>query len=301
MKRVFVTALLYCLLAVSTPAAAETSKAETSKPDAALLLVAFGTSEASALGAYTAVEAEFTRNGMPPVWAYTSDIIRRKLAKTGKQLFSIDEGMDAVAKSGAENLRVQSLHIVAGEEFSQMERAVLTNLQRKPGRFKEVLIGRPLLESERDRDEVVTAVLAEFPKEREAGDAILLMGHGNSHGRGDLVLAATREAFSKRDPLVYLVTVEGANASKSEAVIAELKKKNISRVWLQPFMLVAGDHAKNDMAGTDPDSWASRLKASGMQVMPHLRGLGELDGIRTVFQRHAVETKDSILTLKEAK
>lgn len=292
MKRAFVTALLYCLLAVP-PAAAEAQKS-----DAALLLVAFGTSEDSALSAYTAIEAEFTRNGMPSVWAYTSDIIRRKLAKTGKHLFSIDEGMDALAKTGAKNLRVQSLHIVAGEEFSQMERAVLTNLQRKPGRFEEVLVGRPLLESEQDRDEVVNAVLAEFPKERKTGEAILLMGHGNSHGRGDLVLAATRDAFSKRDPLVYLVTVEGPDAS--EALIAELKKKNVRRVWLQPFMLVAGDHAKNDMAGAEADSWASRLKAAGMQVTPHLRGLGELEGIRAVFQRHAVETKDNIVTIKEA-
>ncbi|MEG1610605.1 MAG: sirohydrochlorin cobaltochelatase [Bilophila sp.] len=290
MRRVFLATLLCCLLALGGSALA-------TKHDP-VLLVAFGTSETSALTAYSAVAASFTKNGMAPVWAYTSDIIRRKMAKAGTHLFSIDEGMDALTQKGVKKLRVQSLHIVAGEEFSQMERSVLMHLERKPGQFEEVLIGRPLLESERDLEDVVNAVLAEFPKERTATDAILLMGHGNHSGRGDLVLDAARAAFHKRDPLVYLVTVEGPG--NVDAVLADLKKNGIKRVWLQPFMLVAGDHAKNDLAGAEPDSLASRLKNAGMEVVPHLKGLGELAGVRAVFLRHAAETQDNIVTIKEA-
>ena len=122
------------------------------------------------------------------------------------------------------------------------------------------------------------------------------MGHGNDRGPGDLTLAAAAAAFHKADPHVWLATVEGANSFDN--VLPELKASGAKRVWLQPFMIVAGDHANNDLAGPEEDSWASRIKAAGMTPMPNLKGLGQLKGIQDIFLSH---TQNAVVDLANTK
>ena len=259
-----------------------------------LLLVAFGTSVPEAVAAFDAIDASF-KAAFPNArirWAYTSQIIRKKLAAQGKKTGGIGEGLAQLARDGVKVVRVQSLHVMAGEEFAALERAVLLDLQKNPGRFEAVYLGRPLLESRQDAEDVVTAVLDDVRSKRQKGDAVVLMGHGQEHGRAGLAFEGARAAFKARDPLVFMATVEGARGY--DELLAELKAHKVQKVWLQPFMIVAGEHARNDLAGDEEDSWASRLKAAGFTVEANLKGLGLVPGVPAIFERHAREDVDDL-------
>lgn len=127
---------------------------------------------------------------------------------------------------------------------------------------------------------------------RRKGEAVVLMGHGQVHGRADLVFEGTRATFKESDPLVFMATVEGARGI--DDLLAELKAHKIKKVWLQPLMVVAGDHARNDLAGDEEDSWASKLKAAGFKVEANLKGLGEVPGVRDLFVDHAKQNVDDL-------
>ena len=142
----------------------------------------------------------------------------------------------------------------------------------------------------RDARDVAEAVLHSLPAARSADDAVLLMAHGQGEGRCDMVFAGMKDVVNDTDPLAFMASVEGYQGI--DQVLPELQAKGAKRVWLLPFMVVAGDHAHNDLAGDEPDSWASLLKAQGFEVFPVLKGLGENPGVQSVFVRHAMETED---------
>lgn len=267
--------------------------AHAAEPREGLLIVAFGTSVPEAVPALKALDADF-RAAFPDAaveWAYTSQIIRKKLAARGTPVGGISDGLAALARKGVKVVRVQSLHVMAGEEFSALERAVLLDVKAHPGRFEAVYLGRPLLESRQDAREVAAAVLQSCGG-RAPGEGLVLMGHGQAHGRADLVFEGMRRAFVEADGLTFMASVEGSRTFDDLA--RELATRNVKTLWVQPFMIVAGDHARNDLAGEEADSWASRLRAQGFQVKTNLLGMGEIAGVRAVFVRHARETKDDL-------
>lgn len=267
--------------------------AHAAEPREGLLIVAFGTSVPEAVPALKALDADF-RAAFPDAaveWAYTSQIIRKKLAARGTPVGGISDGLAALARKGVKVVRVQSLHVMAGEEFSALERAVLLDVKAYPGRFEAVYLGRPLLESRQDAREVAAAVLQSCGG-RAPGEGLVLMGHGQAHGRADLVFEGMRRAFVEADGLTFMASVEGSRTFDDLA--RELATRNVKTLWVQPFMIVAGDHARNDLAGEEADSWASRLRAQGFQVKTNLLGMGEIAGVRAVFVRHARETKDDL-------
>ncbi len=267
--------------------------AHAAEPREGLLIVAFGTSVPEAVPALKALDADF-RAAFPDAaveWAYTSQIIRKKLAARGTPVGGISDGLAALARKGVKVVRVQSLHVMAGEEFSALERAVLLDVKAHPGRFEAVYLGRPLLESRQDAREVAAAVLQSCGG-RAPGEGLVLMGHGQAHGRADLVFEGMRRAFVEADGLTFMASVEGSRTF--EDLARELATRNVKTLWVQPFMIVAGDHARNDLAGEEADSWASRLRAQGFQVKTNLLGMGEIAGVRAVFIRHARETKDDL-------
>ena len=272
--------------------------AHAAEPREGLLIVAFGTSVPEAVPALKALDADF-RAAFPDAaveWAYTSQIIRKKLAARGTPVGGISDGLAALARKGVKVVRVQSLHVMAGEEFSALERAVLLDVKAHPGRFEAVYLGRPLLESRQDAREVAAAVLQSCGG-RAPGEGLVLMGHGQAHGRADLVFEGMRRAFVEADGLTFMASVEGSRTFDDLA--RELATRNVKTLWVQPFMIVAGDHAINDLAGPEPDSWASQLKAAGMQVEAQLTGLGSLDGIQKVFLRHTRDTRDDLANPKK--
>ena len=164
MKKCFVMVLLCCLLAAGT-AFAKTGT----------LLVAFGTSMDSARPAIDDIEKAYKKaaGNDPVLLAFTSDIIRNKLAKEGKPVLSVNAAMNELAAQGVTDLKIQSLHIAPAEEYNQLERMVVKNITKNPGVFKTVKVGYPLLVSEKDLDAVVKVVLASLPKDRKPGDAVV--------------------------------------------------------------------------------------------------------------------------------
>lgn len=113
-----------------------------------------------------------------------------------------------------------------------------------------------------------------------------------------MVLSDFARELNDRDSLAFFATVEGTRGVAP--ILEQLKKSGAKTVWLAPFMLVAGDHAKNDLGGDEEDSWASMLRKEGFTVKTHLRGLGENPGIRAVFSRHARTTEDDLMIPKQA-
>lgn len=180
-------ALTFLVLLLVCAAAAPAADAAPTPPREGILLVAFGTSVPEAEASFTAMDAAFRAAWphSPVVWAYTSQIIRKKLAREGRPVGGIAAGLARLAKDGVQVVRVQSLHIMAGEEFAALARAVLIDIQKHPGRFRAVYLGRPLLESRADAQAVAGSVLRALDGRRSPGDALVLMGHGQEHGRAD--------------------------------------------------------------------------------------------------------------------
>ena len=241
-----------------------------------MLLVAFGTSVPEALPSFKAVDASFKAAfpDTPVVWSYTSQIIRKTCQQRHKPVGGISDGLAALAKAGVKVVRVQSLHVMPGEEFAELERAVLLDIQKHPGRFEAVPGPPPLLSRTRMRCKA-------WPRPclliwaASAGRARLWCSWATDRARpADLVFEGTRATFKESDPLVFMATVEGARGI--DDLLAELKAYKIKKVWLQPLMVVDGDHARNDLAGDEEDSWASKLKAAGFKVEANLKGLGEV-------------------------
>lgn len=286
-RHVLSSLLLWCCLLLTGGTA--TAADETGE---GVLLAAFGTGEPEAYKAYEAIEAAYTAEKTTAVRAFTSEIIRKKTAEIGKPVYSVAEALDELHRRGIRKVTVQSLHVGPGEEFSYLERVVLRELLTKPDRFVQVRLARPLLESRRDMEEVVDAVLRDAAPRRRPGQALVLMAHGQSDGRCDLTWAAVRAELTRRDPLAFLATVEGNYAF--DDVLAQLKEKKVESVLVQPFMVVAGDHARNDMSGSEEDSWTSLLAAAGIKSTAALKGLGEIEGVRAVFLRHTGEAKDDL-------
>ena len=259
-----------------------------------ILLVAFGSSVPGAEKAYAAIEKEWREAfpDSPMVWAWTSQKIRKKMQKSGKDALGIAQGLDQLAKDGADTVFIQSLHMTAGQEFSGLARSALLYVSKNPKKFNAVYLGRPLLESADDAQKVIAAALDDLKSERKPDEAIIFMAHGNPTGRSDLILEGAAGIFKETDRLVYLGGVEGAK--NIDDIIKQLKSQNISKVWLAPLMVVAGDHAHNDMAGADADSWANKLRNAGFDVSINLKGLGEIPGIAEIFIEHSRENNDDL-------
>lgn len=265
-----------------------------------VLIVAFGTSMESAMPSLNDIDAAYKAAypGKPIVWAYTSDIIRKKLAKEGKKIFSVNEALNDCAEKGITSLRVQPLHVTAGEEYMMLQRMIVKNLTKNPGKFEHVYLAYPLIYSSEDLDRVIDAVLGSLAKDRKSGDYVVLMGHGNDRGASDLTLAAIHDRFLQKDPHVFVATVEGANGFSH--ILPVLKNRKAKTVHIEPLMVVAGDHANNDLAGSEDDSWASQMKKAGMKVVPHLRGLGEIPAIRDIYLSHTQAAKDDMAHPKKS-
>ena len=250
----------------------------------AILLVSFGTSDPEAAKAFELIEKR-ARDKFPGVelrWAYTSRMIRAKLAKEDKLLDSPETALAKLMDGGYTHVAVLSLHTIPGEEFHELYQNAHLFGQMSGG-FQKILVARPLLSSSKDMETVAQALLKNIPG-RKAGDAVIFMGHGSEHHPADAIYLAMNQVFQEIDPNAFVAAVEGSNSL--ETVIPKLKKRKVKKVFLVPLMSVAGDHAKNDMAGDDDDSWKSILTAKGFKVEPVLKGTAEHLEIVDVWLEH---------------
>ena len=276
---------LLALGAGEATAAGHTMKSATKT---GILLVTFGTSIPEAAVAFDniAKRAADRFPGTPVRWAYTARIIRRKLARGGKQIDSPSLALARMHDEGFTHVAVQSLHVIAGAEYDELAETVQA-FGDGPNAFRQIVIGLPLLASLADLERVAGLVLAALPAERQAGDAVVLMGHGSEHHPADLAYTAAASVVSRMDALAFLGTVEGHPTL--EDVLAQCKSAKVTKAYLVPFMSVAGDHARNDLAGDEEDSWKSVLEKAGIACVPVLRGMAENDAIVDVWLDHLAE------------
>ena len=249
-----------------------------------ILLVAFGSTIPEAQVSFENIEQSVKKSlpGVPVYWSYTSRIIIKKMAKEGKHLATPAEALAKMMRENFTHVVVQSLHTVPGAEFHGM----LKNVHKFGGMdkgIKKVLVGYPLLATSEDVQRVAEAIIEVIPRERKKKEGVVLMGHGTHHP-ANVYYAALAYHLQKLDPNVFVGTVEGW--PEIDDIEADLKKRRIKRVYLMPFMSVAGDHARNDMAGPEPDSWKSILEQEGIQCVPVLKGTAEYQEFVDIWVDH---------------
>ncbi len=248
-----------------------------------ILLVAFGSSAESAQISFDNIEEKVKAAypDIPVKWAFTSQIIRKKLAKRGKLLDSPELALAKMLDEGYTHVAVQSLHTIAGAEYHDLRKVV--GAFQSMGGFASVILGDPLIATQKDMELVTDAILATLPKERKKDEAVVLMGHGTHHP-ANAFYGALMFQLQLNDPNVYLGTVEGY--PDLDTILRLLKKNSIKKAYLVPFMSVAGDHAKNDMAGDQDDSWKSIITKAGIACFPVLKGTAEYDRFVDIWVDH---------------
>lgn len=254
-----------------------------------ILLAAFGSSQREAHLELDHFEARVREAfpGLPVRWAFTSGVIRHRLAGEGMKTDSVAKALSKMWYEKFERVAVQSLHVVPGAEYSGLREEVEALGPQGAGgpggeRFSAVALGAPLLADEVDLPRVAAAIVRHLPEERRPGETVILMGHGTWHA-GDSRYAPLAGAVRELDPHIYLATMNGERTINH--VLAELNPKP-ERVWLAPFMAVAGAHAVQDMAGDGPDSWQSLLARAGMESVPVLKGIAGFDGFADIWIDH---------------
>ena len=285
-RRLAVVAALMMAGLLATVVLASAGHGEKLSKKVGILLVAFGSSEASAQVSFENIDRKVKAAypAIPVRWAYTSHIIRDKLAKQGRLLDSPEVALAKMRDEKFTHVAVASLHTIGGSEYHDLGRSV--EAFKMMGGFDQVVLAYPLLATQEDMARTVDAILATIPQERQADEAVVLMGHGTHHP-SNAFYAALMFQLQLQDPNIFVGTVEGY---PEVGLIQELLlKKKIAKAYLMPFMSVAGDHAKNDMAGEDEDSWKSILTKAGITCVPVLKGTAEYDEFVDIWVDHVGE------------
>ena len=280
--------------------------------DNELLVVSFGTSfndsrVADIGGIEKALQTAY------PDWsvrrAFTAQIIINHVqARDDEKIDNMDQALQRAVDNGVKNLIVQPTHLMHGAEYDELTEAV----ESYKDKFESVTIAEPLLGEVGDSDDAVNddkkavaeAITAEAVKTAgydslevaEAdGTAFVFMGHGTSHTAKISYSQMQSQMNDLEYDNVFIGTVEGEPEDTAcEAVIEKIKEAGYKKVVLRPLMVVAGDHANNDMAGDDDDSWKSQFEASGAfdQIDTQIAGLGEIPAIQDLYVAHTKAAMD---------
>ncbi|MDO4616959.1 MAG: sirohydrochlorin cobaltochelatase [Lachnospiraceae bacterium] len=220
--------------------------------------------------------------------AWTSGFVIRKLEKRdGVRINNVPEALEQMLKDGITDVLVQPTHVINGIENDKM----LAQIRSYTDRFASMKVGTPLLTTVEDARACAEALHEDFSFVNP-DEAVLFMGHGSEH-YSNFVYPALNYLF--RDlgyTNFFLGTVEGY--PELDSVLKDLKILKPSKIHISPFMIVAGDHANNDLAGEDEDSWKSILEAEGFAVEAHLIGLGQRERIRQLYVDHAKDAKELV-------
>lgn len=249
----------------------------------AILVVSFGTShEDTRKRTIDRIEAEIeTKFSEYSVYrAWTSGMIRKKIAERDQlYVMSVKEAFERMKQDNITDVIVQPTHVINGVENDLMKE----DARRFADGFASIQFGDPLLTTAEDNELVIHAVAKEFNDLKE-DEALVLMGHGTTHFANAIYAALDYEFKDRGYTNIFLGTVEAYPSF--ESILGLLAASGYKKLCLAPFMIVAGDHAKNDLSGEDEDSWYSRFTKLGYEVRCVLRGLGEYEIVRNRFISH---------------
>ena len=258
----------------------------------AIVIVSFGTADpeakASCLDAVAAdVTAAFPAYDVFEAW--TSEFLRKKLARDGKEMNSLGQVLSKLKASGYDRVLIQPTHLINGEEFNN-------KLVPEAAAYKECFsclkLGNPVLagtgpESYEGLLETI------FPlKELYDGEELVMMGHGSPH-QHSAVYEWLQECADRNGLPVHIGVVEKTDWPDRDMVLKRLKKKGVKRVYLCPLLLTCGEHAQHDMAGDGSDSWKNVIADQGIIVRANTCGLGEKASFRALYIRNLVKIENS--------
>ena len=232
--------------------------------------------------------------GVKVVTAYTSHIIiDRVAANEGIKYPTPEEALAQLKAEGYTRVALTTLDIIPGMEYNY-KLGVFNSYKQN---FKKMTIGTPLMywqgqeEQADDVTEVLEAFATQFPKTKK-GEGIVIMAHGTPNIANAYYAVIQEKLQELGYDNVFIETVEGWPSL--ETIIPKLKAKKIKKVTIMPFMMVAGDHANNDMAGSEEDSHKSILEKEGIKVEAYIHGLGENEAVRNVFVERANAAWDAL-------
>ena len=277
-----------------------------------LLVVSFGTSfndsrVADIKGIEDALQAAY------PDWsvrrAFTAQIIINHIqARDGEKIDNMTQALDRAVANGVKNLVVQPTHLMHGAEYDEMCEAI----EAYKDQFESVSIAEPMLGEvgsdatviNADKEAVAKAITAAAVSEagfesleaaKDAGTAFVFMGHGTAHVAKVTYSQMQTQMQNLGYENVFIGTVEGEpEETSAEAVIEAVKAAGYTKVILRPLMVVAGDHANNDMAGSDDDSWKTVFEAAGFTVDCQIHGLGEIADVQALYVAHTKAAIDAL-------
>ena len=277
-----------------------------------LLVVSFGTSfndsrVADIKGIEDALQAAY------PDWsvrrAFTAQIIINHIqARDGEKIDNMTQALDRAVANGVKNLVVQPTHLMHGAEYDEMCEAI----EAYKDQFESVSIAEPMLGEvgsdatviNADKEAVAKAITAAAVSEagfesleaaKDAGTAFVFMGHGTAHVAKVTYSQMQTQMQNLGYENVFIGTVEGEpEETSAEAVIEAVKAAGYTNVVLRPLMVVAGDHANNDMAGSDDDSWKTLFEAAGFTVDCQIHGLGEIAAVQALYVAHTKAAIDAL-------
>ena len=277
-----------------------------------LLVVSFGTSfndsrVADIKGIEDALQAAY------PDWsvrrAFTAQIIINHIqARDGEKIDNMTQALDRAVANGVKNLVVQPTHLMHGAEYDEMCEAI----EAYKDQFESVSIAEPMLGEvgsdatviNADKEAVAKAITAAAVSEagfesleaaKDAGTAFVFMGHGTAHVAKVTYSQMQTQMQNLGYENVFIGTVEGEpEETSAEAVIEAVKAAGYTKVVLRPLMVVAGDHANNDMAGSDDDSWKTMFEAAGFTVDCQIHGLGEIADVQALYVAHTKAAIDAL-------
>ena len=248
----------------------------------AVLFASFGTTKEDAIER-TIVPIEQELAALSPdahiIRVFTSGMIRGILAKKGVEVFDPEEAFDHAHALGCKSVLIVSSHLLYGAEYNKL--AAVAKI--KEDLFEEVRMSAPLLATIEDYRFVLRMLAEENPV--AGGQALVLMGHGTTHRFDPTYCALEYEAHDLGLDHVFIGTVEGYPTCSD--VIRHVKAAGFSKALITPLLYVAGVHARDDMAGEDPDSWKSQFESAGIDSTCLVKGLGEYEQIRQLYREHA--------------
>ena len=262
---------------------------EAKAPKPVILVVSFGTSYNDSRHITIGAIEDAIRETYPDYdvrRAFTAQIIIDKLAeRDGIVIDNFEQAMDKLVEEGVQKVIVQPTHLMAGYEYTDVLNSLQSNYADK---FEAIVLGDPLLTSDEDYSEVVEAICDATAEYDDGQTAICFMGHGTeADSNGDYT--HLQQVLTDAGHTSYFVGTVEATPTFDDVVEAA-QAAGFTKAVLRPLMVVAGDHANNDMADTeDPDSFASKFIAAGFEVECVVEGLGQLVAIDDIYVRHVAD------------
>ena len=261
--------------------------------DKEILIVSFGTSYSNSRHVTIGAIEDAIREAYPDYQvrrAFTAQIIIDKLKKEEKiEIDNVKQALDRAVKNGVKTLVVQPTHLMNGLEYNELKK----ELDKYKDKFDKIALGEPLLTSDEDFKQVIAAITNDTKEYLDGETAICFMGHG-TEADSNKVYSTLQEKLKAAGYNDYFVGTVEAKPSVDDLIAQVKESGKYKKVILQPLMVVAGDHANNDMAGDDKDSWVTKFKAAGFEVKPVLRGLGQIYDIQKIYLEHVKAAIDSL-------